>query len=368
MSESETEQALSLRKTKKGKTMKEKTCLALFSGGLDSLLSIKLMQNLGFNVIMLNFNTGFFFSAYDKKGNEFVYKAKVPPGFDIHVVDISAEFFEMIKSPKHGFGRNMNPCIDCKILMLRKAKELMPQYDAGFVITGEVLGQRPMTQNARSLKVIMQESGLEGFLLRPLCAKNMPATEPERLGWVERGKLLDLQGRGRTRQLELAEKWGLGGFVKTPGGGCILTDENYSKKLRDLLNRKPETGNRNGAELGTRNLEPGTDFFLLAIGRHFRKDGVKFIVGRKKDENEILLKCKDRATVFDTQAAPGPITVTFDSINNEMEMFIAGVTAGYSDVKTKPAADVSVVFNGNKKILNVRPITGNELKKYRVDL
>lgn len=350
--------------------MKEKTCLALFSGGLDSLLSIKLMQDLGFNVIILNFNTGFFFGAYDKKGDRYIYKGKVPPGFEINVVDISAEFFEMIKNPAHGFGKNMNPCIDCKIFMLKKAKELMPVYDAGFVITGEVLGQRPMTQNARSMKIIARESGLEGYLLRPLCAKNMPATEPEKSGWVTRGKLLDLQGRGRTRQLELAEKWGLSAWVKTPAGGCILTDESYAKRLKDLLSQVPSPKSQ---EPETRDPRPGTkytyeDFYLLTIGRHFRKDGVKFIVGRKKDENEILLKYKDKGTVFDTQAAPGPIVITFDNINNEMEAFIASVTAGYSDSKTAKEAEVSVVSAGNKKILKVKPIRAEEIKKYRVDL
>jgi tRNA-specific 2-thiouridylase len=287
---------------------------------------------------------------------------------DIHVIDISKEFAEMIKNPAHGFGKHMNPCIDCKIFMLRKARELMPKYDAGFVITGEVLGQRPMTQNARSMKVISQESGLEGFLLRPLCAKNMPATEPENLGWVERGKLLDLQGRGRTRQLELAEKWGLGEFVKTPAGGCILTDDSYSKKLKDLLVHPSSHLSASTDYRRPGSSVQGEDYYLLTIGRHFRKDGVKFIVGRKKEENEILLKYKDRATVFDTQAAPGPITVTFDNINNEMEGYIASVTAGFSDARTKPSADVSVVFKGEKRILNVKPMRGEELKKFRVDL
>jgi tRNA-uridine 2-sulfurtransferase len=335
--------------------MKEKTCLALFSGGIDSLLSIKLMRDLGTKVIILNFNTGFFFGAYDKKGGELIFKAKVPPGFDIKVVDISTAFFEMIKNPKHGFGKNMNPCIDCKILMLKKAKELMPQYDAGYVITGEVLGQRPMTQNARAMRIIEEESGLKGFLLRPLCAKNMPATGPERLGWVDREKFLDLQGRGRTRQLALAHEWGLDDFIKTPAGGCILTDENYSKRLKDLFE--------------TRNPELGTeDFFLLTIGRQFRKDGVKFIVGRNRQENEVLLKYRDRGAIFDTQGAPGPITLALDAIDAGTQEFIAAATAGFSDARGRESADVSVVFEGEKKIISVKPADVKSISKFRIDL
>src|SRR5208283_3934560 len=202
--------------------MKEKTCLALFSGGLDSTLSIKVMQEQGIKVIPLNFNTGFFFRAYIKEGGKLKYKKKTPPGIDVEVIDISKEFFEMIRNPSYGFGRNMNPCIDCKILMLQKAKELMPSYDAGFVITGEVLGQRPMTQNKNSLKIIEKQSGLGGFLLRPLCAKNMEETEPEKLGWVDRNRLLDIRGRSRKMQMQLAVSYNIEEYAQQPAGGCIL--------------------------------------------------------------------------------------------------------------------------------------------------
>lgn len=352
--------------------MKEKTCLALFSGGLDSLLSIKLMQNLGFNVVILNFNTGFFFGAYEKKDGKYIYRAKTPPGYDVQVVDISAEFFEMIKNPRHGFGSNMNPCIDCKIMMLGKARKLMPEYDAGFVITGEVLGQRPMTQNAGAMRAIEKESGLDGFLLRPLCARNMPVTEPERLGWVDREKLFDFEGRGRTRQLALAHEWGLDEFVKTPGGGCILTDESFSKRLKDYLGtRKSDlgSGNEGNQGTGTRSPESGADdLFLLTIGRQFRKDGVKFIVGRNKQENEILLRYSGRGTVFDTQGAPGPIVITFDDINNEMKQYIAGVTAGYSDARDRETAEVAVSAVENREIFTVKPVNTGESGKYRIYL
>jgi hypothetical protein len=334
--------------------MKEKTCLALFSGGLDSMLAVRVMQNQGINVVVLNFNTGFFFGAYEKKGDTYVFRAKTP--YEITVVDISKDFFEMIKNPAHGFGKHMNPCIDCKILMLQKAKELMPEYDAGFVITGEVLGQRPMTQNMRSLRTIEKESGLEGFLLRPLCAKNMAETEPEKLGWVDRGKLLDLQGRGRSRQLELAEKWAMQEFVQSPAGGCILTEDVFSKRLKDYLITSPKSQITN------------EDMLLLRLGRHFRKDGVKFIVGRDKKENEALVKYRDKASVFDTKDAPGPITVALGTVDGATKSFIAGVTAGYSDAKAQAEARVEIIFNEKSEIIKVKPISSDEVKKFRIDL
>ncbi|HPD19387.1 MAG TPA: tRNA 4-thiouridine(8) synthase ThiI, partial [Candidatus Goldiibacteriota bacterium] len=215
--------------------MNPKKCIALFSGGLDSLLAIKLIKDLNIDVVIINFDHGFFFDSYEIINGEKKYKAKLPPDFDVKVVDISSDFYKMIKNPEFGYGSNMNPCIDCKIMMLKKAGSLLSEFNASFVITGEVLGQRPMTQNARAMKLIEEKSGLTGRLLRPLSAKKLEITEPEKNGSVDRNKLLDIEGRSRKIQLSLAKEWGLQEYVKPPGGGCILTDENYSKRLRDLL-------------------------------------------------------------------------------------------------------------------------------------
>lgn len=321
--------------------MKEKRCLALFSGGLDSLLAIKVMKNAGIEVIGLNFDTGFFFGAYREENGVKKYKAPVPPDYDIRVVDISKEFFEMMKQPKHGFGKHMNPCIDCKIFMLRKAKELLAEYDAGFIITGEVLGQRPMTQNMRSMKVIEADAGVTGYLLRPLCAKNLEMTEPEKLGWVDREKLLDIQGRTRTTQLALAKEWGLEAYVKPPAGGCILTEEVYSRRLIDHLKYHKEMSKE--------------EMRLLNVGRHFRNGSYKFIVGRKESENNELLKLSKGAYVFDAVNSPGPVAVTFDEVDEEAKKFIASVTAGYSDSKEKDTAEVKVVKEGKEEIFSVKP-------------
>lgn len=322
--------------------MKEKKCLALFSGGLDSLLAIKVMKNAGIEVIGLNFDTGFFFGAYTDENGVKKYKAPVPPDYDIRVVDISKEFFEMMKQPKHGFGKHMNPCIDCKIFMLRKAKELLDEYGAGFIITGEVLGQRPMTQNMRSMKIIEADAGVAGYLLRPLCAKNLELTEPEKLGWVDREKLLGIQGRTRTTQLALAKEWGLEAYVKPPAGGCILTEEVYSRRLLDHLKHNKEMSKE--------------EMRLLNVGRHFRNGGYKFIVGRKESENKELLRLSKGAYVFDSVNAPGPIVLTFDEVDEEAVKFIASVTAGYSDAKDKDAAEVKISRDGSESTMTVKPL------------
>lgn len=332
--------------------MKEKTCLALYSGGLDSMLAVKVMRKQGIRVIALNFDIGFYFDAYDEKNGKKFYKGPVPPGFDVRVIDVSDEFFKMIKNPQHGFGKNMNPCIDCKILLLKKAKDLLDNYGASFVITGEVLGQRPMTQNIRAMKMIEKESGLGGFLLRPLCAKNLQPTIPEQKGRVEREKLYDIQGRARKRQLELAEKLGLSEYVKPPAGGCILTDPGYSKRLESFFKLNP------GARIS------GEDAYLLSVGRHFIRDGKRFIIGRNKQDNEKLLKFANTGAIFVTKSAPGPVALAFGELNENEKEFIARATAGYTKVKD----EVEIEIRGKDKveIVKATPAGKKGLKKYMV--
>ncbi len=332
--------------------MNNKRCIALFSGGLDSLLAVKIVMQQNIEVIPIYFDTGFFLKTIIKKDDKFIYTPKTPPDINVVVVDISLEFFEMLKNPTFGFGTNMNPCIDCKILMLKKAGELRSIYNAGFVITGEVLGQRPMTQNIQAMKLIEEKSGISGFLLRPLTAKNLPETEPEKLKWVDREKLLDFKGRGRKPQLELAKKFGLEEYIISPAGGCILTDPNFSKRLKDFLENENKI---------TRD-----DVFLLNTGRHFRYNKKKFIIGRNRSENENLLKYKGMADFcfFDTLEIPGPVCVAKGKLNNEEKIFIASAVARYSDGKGLNNVKI-LFFNGEKeKVLNVQPVDDNILKKY----
>jgi tRNA-uridine 2-sulfurtransferase len=198
-----------------------------------------------------------------------------------------------------------------------------------------------MTQNMRSMKVIEADAGVTGYLLRPLCAKNLEMTEPEKLGWVDREKLLDIQGRTRTTQLALAKEWGLEAYVKPPAGGCILTEEVYSRRLLDHLKHNKEMSRE--------------EMKLLNVGRHFRNGNYKFIVGRKESENKELLRLSKGAYVFDAVDAPGPIVLTFDEVDEEAKKLIASVTAGYSDAKEKESAEVKVAKEGIEEILFVKP-------------
>ena len=334
--------------------MKEKTCIALFSGGLDSMIAVKLLEKQGIKVIPVNFNIGVFFKKYIRENGELKYNKPLPAGMQVMVVDITKDFLHMLKNPAHGYGKNMNPCIDCKILMMRKAKEMMKKLNAGFVITGEVLGQRPMTQNSHSINMIKDESGLEGYLLRPLSAKLMEPTEPEKLGWVDREQLLAIEGRNRKEQLSLAVEFGLTDVMETPGGGCLLTDEHYAARLNDLIQHNKEK------EITER------DMFLLSAGRHFRKNKIKFIIGRHSEDNEKLEQVKEGAMIFEVMDIPGPLVLTFDSPDEETIKEIAAAAAGYTKLRDKEEVSVKILNGGNEKIIKVKPISREEAEKYKV--
>jgi len=320
------------------------------------MLSILLMEKQGIDVIPINFNIGVFFKKYIRENGKLTYKKPVPFKRPVTVIDISDDFLKMLQKPAHGYGANMNPCIDCKIMMMQKAKALMEEYDAGFVITGEVQGQRPMTQNSRSMNVIKNESGLEGFLLRPLSAKLLPETEPEKLGWVDRSQLLDIEGRGRNRQLKLAQEFGIKDIIESPGGGCLLTDENYSRRLKDMIEHKA------GAEIKER------DMFLLSTGRHLRINGKKFIIGRDKEENERLLQTiNDEAVTFELAQMPGPLGICFDPLTEMDISVLASVLIHYSKAKTESSAKVKVIKRGQEEIIETGPATEVFCESARVD-
>lgn len=242
--------------------------VALFSGGLDSILAIKIIQAQGIEVIGVNFKSPFF--GLDKA----LVIAK-DLNVNLEVIDITEELLKILKEPKHGFGKNMNPCIDCHALMFKKAGEYMTKIGAFFILSGEVLGERPMSQNRSSLSIIERESGFEGRILRPLSALLLPETIPEKEGLVERNKLLDISGRSRKRQIELAANMGIENYP-SPAGGCKLTEPAFSKRLKDLFTQEKYS------------LE---EIELLKLGRHFRLGrDVKLVVGRNKNENEKIQK------------------------------------------------------------------------------
>ncbi len=269
----------------------KRRCLALFSGGLDSMIAIKLMTLQNIDVIALNINIGF---GSKTDISELMRKRAQMAGARFEVIDTRDTYIKNILfDPKFGYGKNFNPCIDCHGFMFRIAMELLDKYDASFLVTGEVVGQRPMSQRNDAMNSVSKLAGdEEGLILRPLCAKVMKPTKPESEGWVDREKLLGINGRGRETQLALAEKFGWDDFEK-PGGGCLLTDANFTKKMRDFVKYD--------------NLEVD-DIDVLKNGRQLRlEDGAKLIVGRNQEENERIEKIKSNKYIFiKAKDIPGP--------------------------------------------------------------
>jgi len=304
-----------------------KKAIVLISGGLDSHLAAKLVQSQDIDIIPLNF-----WIPFCQRKKKIVPKDSLSLeadnlGRDLKIVDIREEFLALLKKPQHGFGANINPCIDCKILMLRRAKELMKELDASFVVTGEVLGQRPMSQHRQSLEIIEKESGLEGLLLRPLSAKLLAETIPEKEGWVDRNKLLDFNGRSRRPQMELAKKFNINDYPNA-AGGCLLTDPEFSKRLKDLIKHQ---------ELNIDNIE------LLKIGRHFRiSPEAKLVVGRDEKENEQLVNsAKENDYLFyPNEELAGPVSVGRGVLNADLIRLACSITCRYCDLNGQTSADI----------------------------
>ena len=249
--------------------------ISLLSGGLDSTLATRLIMEQGVEVVALHFTS--LFCNCSKGGNGCGIQAVRTAGelgLEVMVRVKGMDYLEIVKAPKHGYGRGVNPCLDCRIFMLKEAKKTMDEIGAGFVITGEVLGQRPMSQHRAALRCIEKESGLKDLILRPLSAKHFEPTLPEREGIVDREKLLDITGRSRKTQYELVDTFHLKEF-SCPGGGCLLTEPLFAKKLKDLFDHSRDFTVK--------------DVALLKIGRHFRlSPDTKLIIGRNKEENDRL--------------------------------------------------------------------------------
>ena len=264
-------------------------CLFLFSGGLDSILGVKILRlQKNIKIVGVNFKSVFF---SEKIAKEMAKKIKLP----LKIIDISEKLIEIVKKPKYGYGKGMNPCLDCRILMLKEAKKILKKEKFDFVASGEVLGERPMTQNKFALKLVEEKSSLKGILLRPLSAKLLEETILEKKGLIKRELLLDLQGRSRKRQILLAQKFKLKKYP-TPSGGCLLTDLNFSKRLKELLENFPKAKKN--------------DIELLKLGRHFWQKKIKIIVGRNEKENQLLKKLAQKGDVLiEMENYPGPTTL-----------------------------------------------------------
>jgi len=289
------------------------TAILLFSEGLDSHLAGLILKEQGIKVIAVKFITPFFGWKY-KENSELFFKKIEDLGFDKGVlIDITEEYIEILKKPQYGYGDYANPCVDCKIFMLKKAKELMKEFKADFIATGEVLGQRPMSQNKNTLELIENKASVKGILLRPLSAKLLAETEIEKKGLIDREKLLDIRGRKRTIQLELAKKFKIK-EIPTPGGGCLLADPQIGKRVLKIIKEK-RTLNYDTAQ-------------LLILGRHFFEEGIWIILGRNKEENEKIkniVKNKYKTYILNT---PAPLGVVIEG--NPPEEFIKKLLIKYS--------------------------------------
>ncbi|HQP91579.1 MAG TPA: tRNA 4-thiouridine(8) synthase ThiI [Candidatus Omnitrophota bacterium] len=316
--------------------------ISLYSGGLDSILARRIMSQQGIDVIAVNFVMPFGCSkkSVDK---------------DIEKVDITNDFLEILKAPAHGYGSNMNPCIDCKILMLKKAKKLMEERGASFIITGEVVGQRPMSQMRGMLKHIERQAGVEGLVVRPLSAKLLPVTIAEEKGWIDREKLFDINGRGRKRQFEIAQEYGITD-VPQPAGGCLLTDPIYAARIKDLISHK--------------NLK-ADDINILRFGRYFRLgENSRVIVGRNERDNELLENAKKEGDMFfkSKDQIPGPSALGRGDFSDPavLELALKLVARYFSKKEKNTKVKLELYYNNEVRLVETDALDEVQAKKYAV--
>jgi tRNA-specific 2-thiouridylase len=322
--------------------------LALLSGGLDSTLATELILKQGIDVVAVNFASPF---CLCKKGGCGATEAAKQLGVPLKVVNVGDEYLKMVRKPKHGYGRNMNPCIDCRIFMVKKAKKFAKEIGASFIFTGEVLDERPMSQHFKAMKIIEEEAGLKGKILRPLSARLLPETVIEKKGLVNRKKLLDIHGRSRKSQIKLAEEYNIKDYP-CPAGGCLLTYKEYANKLRDLFEHKKRCSM--------------ADVSLLKVGRHFRFGKNKIIVGRNEAENKILTAKKARNDYyFEVPDVGSPITVLQGAKTRNAIRTAAALTAFYSDAKSDKVT-VNFGREGLHKSITVSIPTRAEVESLRI--
>jgi len=323
--------------------------IALLSGGLDSTLAARVVIDQGIELEALNFMT--VFCNCTNKGETCLASQKAVDalGIPLKVFNVSEEYLNVVKGPKHGYGRNMNPCIDCRIFMLKRAKAYMEGSGASFLVTGEVLGQRPMSQRRDAMRLIEKEGGLDGLILRPLSAKFLPPTIPEKEGWVDREKLLAIQGRSRKPQIRLAEAFGIRDYP-CPAGGCLLTDPQFAKRMKDLIVHNPDF---------TLN-----DVHLLKMGRHFRlSPRLKLVVGRNEDENQkVKTFARPEDMLLKLVAHPGPLSLLRGGMDDRAIEMSAAMTVRYSKAKDLERVEVLCTRGESQYSVSVAPISEETLK------
>jgi len=329
--------------------------ISLFSGGLDSILAAKLIADQGIDVEALYFKTVFWGKHNDKINRLVLEKSAFQARAKLSILDVNKEYFDVVKNPAHGYGKNLNPCIDCKIFILKTAKEYMKKTGASFLVTGEVLGQRPMSQHRSILGEIERSSGASGIIVRPLTAKLFKESIPEQRGWIDREKLLAIEGRSRKPQLALAKKYGIEDFPN-PAGGCLLADKIFSNKMRDII--KHEKGFE------------ANDIDLIKNGRVFRiSPEAKLIIGRNEKQNSLLVGLmRNQDYSFEPVDIPGPIAIGRGRFDEDMINTAASVVARYSD--TEPGREVSILCKecagGKERLIKVSPATEERAISLRV--
>ena len=332
------------------------SAIALLSGGLDSTLAISIMLDLGVEVEALNFTT-IFCNCSSGRGKEGcgseARRVSNLLGVKLSVFNAMPEYLDIVKNPKYGRGSSMNPCKDFRIFMLKRAKDYMQKVGADFIVTGEVLGQRPMSQQREAMRLIERKSELEGLIVRPLCAKLLPPSLPEKEGLIDREQLLAIEGRSRKTQIQMASERGITDYA-CPAGGCLLTDKSFGRRMKDLFGHEPDAG-----------VEPVR---LLKYGRHFRfPDGTKIIVGRDKPENDTLERLGSGYCKYQVDGELGAVTLAPPGLPEETRRLIAAVTARYSQGRQRPKLLIRRVEDGQEELIEVEPAKDDNLALWRVD-
>jgi tRNA U34 2-thiouridine synthase MnmA/TrmU len=332
------------------KTKKRGHAIGLFSGGLDSALAVLLMLKQDIEVTAITFMTHFGCDLGDRSScGSNPYPAAEKYGFNVKLMHLGQKFVNIVQKPKYGYGKNMNPCTDCRILMLSEAKELMEMTNADFIFTGEVMGQRPMSQVKDKLNLVEKVSGLKGKLLRPLCAKLLKPTDAEISGMIDREQLEGISGRGRHRQIELAKEFNLEDYPN-PASGCLLTDSSYSIRLKDLL---LHTDHLTFDELN-----------LLRLGRHFRLDDkTKIIIGRNENENKSLwANKKDFHVEIHITDVSSQVTLLIGEATDENIIKAGALTARYTKAKNFDKVNINIIENGTERQMEI-PLDSEDLLK-----
>jgi tRNA-specific 2-thiouridylase len=334
---------------------KKPKAVALLSGGLDSSLAVRMMLEQDIDVEAVAVKTPFCDFDCGKGCGQRVKEVADELGIKLKTVYFGEEYLRMLKNPKHGYGSGMNPCIDCRGMMYNAAKEHMKKTNADFIITGEVLFQRPMSQNNRALRIIEKEAGMESKVLRPLSAKHLPPTEAEKMGLIKRENMGDIKGRSRKGQLALARHFGISD-PPNAAGGCLLTDPSFSKRVKDIIDHSNDVPTLNDIE-------------LLKVGRHFRitKDA-KLVVGRNKDENEIIkaLATEDDI-IIEVKDYVGPTCMLRCKNHDDSLLKTCGaIAARYSDAPKQETSKISIIFKGWIGEMIVTPVDVVTIEKLRI--